>query len=264
MSPPSLAGLELASARQISKEKNSTFVEHPDITTETIANLHPSTSMFGALHISMLIAACLLFAISVTLLGLVCNSLAYGDSSIAKNSVIALSNGTVQNTFAYLPASVDTGSYWIIFAAGLGGTLDAPLVIFCILRRAPIRCKTCSFQAFYAAINSLSFLRISVGIAAMAYSFIGFSRSSSFDLNATPDERKRYPGRFTLEAFNCHLKDYVSSEENGRFNQWCSQGRAARWLLLPYILISVCLLLLSSIAIWKKKSKVVVLAQEIM
>lgn len=211
--------------------------------------------MFTILRTSILVVASLLFAVSVTLLGLICHSLVYENSSIAQDSVVIVSNGTTQNTFAYLPARVDTGSYWIIFAADLGGTHDAPLVIFCILIRAPIRCKTHSFHAFNAAIVALSLLRIGVGIAAMAYSFTAFSHSSIFDLGAVPDGNKRYPGRFTLEAFNCHLKDYVSSGEVDRFSQWCTEGRTARWLLLPYILLSVTILLLSSNAIWREKQR---------
>ena len=211
--------------------------------------------MFTILRRLILATACLLFAVSVTLLGLICHSLAYKDSSTAQNSVTVVSNGTIQNTFAYLPASLNSGSYWIIFAAGLGGTLDAPLVILCALRRSPIRWKTHSFRAFDAVIVVLSLLRIGVGIAAMAYSFIEFNNSSVFDLSAIPGDGKRYPGRFTLEAFNCHLKDYASSGEASRFSQWCREGTAARWLLVPYIVLSVCIFLLSSYTIWKEKEQ---------
>ncbi|MCJ1255367.1 hypothetical protein MMC24_003183 [Lignoscripta atroalba] len=177
-----------------------------------------------SLRVPMLVAAGLLFMISVTLLGLVSHTLAYSDSSTARNSVATFSDGIIQNTFAYLPASLNSNNDWIIFAAGMGGTLDAPLISILLLKRTPIRWKTRSFHAFNAGVAALSLLRIGVAIAAIAYTAIAFRNSSNFDLNATPESGRKYPGRFTLEAFNCHLRDYALEGEAGRFSRLCTEG----------------------------------------
>jgi hypothetical protein len=100
----------------------------------------------------ILLLTCLLFAVSVTILGLISHSLAYTDSSYAANTVATFQqtrsnydadgtlNGTEtsQNTFGLLPASLDSGSYWMIFAAGMGGVLDALLIALFMLRKKPL------------------------------------------------------------------------------------------------------------------------------
>ena len=100
---------------------------------------------------SILVETSLLFALSVILLGLICRSLAYVNSVDSKRTGnftdtynTADANGFVNGTairwrtFAYLPTQTDSGSYWIIFAAGLGGVLDSLLILFFVVRRSPI------------------------------------------------------------------------------------------------------------------------------
>jgi hypothetical protein len=99
----------------------------------------------------------LLFAISVTILGLISHSLAYTYGSEATNTEAELQktddllNGTkeMQNLFALLPARLDAGSYWIVFAAGMGGVLDAVLIISFMFRRKPIAMKFPGGKAGY-------------------------------------------------------------------------------------------------------------------
>ena len=103
------------------------------------------------LRVSMLALAGLLFALSVTLLGLICHSLAYIKSDASHQTATFIGtyetfdangrvNGTVtsQRTLAYLPSKVETGSYWIIFAACMGGLLDSLLIVFFVVRRSSI------------------------------------------------------------------------------------------------------------------------------
>ena len=99
-----------------------------------------------------MLLTCLLFAVSVIILGLISHSLAYTDSSYAANAVASFqqdrstydANGvvngteTLRNTFGLLPESLDEGSYWMIFAAGMGGVLDALLIAFFVLRKKPL------------------------------------------------------------------------------------------------------------------------------
>jgi hypothetical protein len=100
----------------------------------------------------LLLLTCLLFAVSVSILGLISHLLAYSDSSYAANTVASFQqdrsaydadgvvNGTetVRNTFGLLPESLEEGSYWMIFAAGIGGVLDALLIAFFVLRKKPL------------------------------------------------------------------------------------------------------------------------------
>ncbi|CAF1273848.1 unnamed protein product [Adineta steineri] len=136
-----------------------------------------------------------------------------------------LVNGTVtsQRTLAYLPSRLDVGSYWIIFAAGLGGLLDSLLIAFFVIRRSPMSItKTLIFDYFNAVVAILSLLRIGVDIASIAFSFAQFNNSDDFFFNGSTDSSLKYIGHFTLEAFNCNLKNYATDVET--FNQWCIQG----------------------------------------
>jgi hypothetical protein len=100
----------------------------------------------------LLLLTCLLFTVSISILGLISHSLAYTDSNYAANTVASfqqdretydangVANGTesLRNTFGLLPESLDEGSYWMIFAAGMGGVLDALMIAIFTLRKKPI------------------------------------------------------------------------------------------------------------------------------
>ncbi|UJR16884.1 hypothetical protein I4U23_003782 [Adineta vaga] len=212
------------------------------------------------LRLSISVIAILLFLLSVILLGFICNSLAYVNGDASQHTATFTNiyntydingqiNGTVtsQRTLAYLPSRVDIGSYWIIFAAALGGLLDSLLIIFFIIRRTPISItKTLVFDYFNATIAVLSLLRIGIDTASIAFSFVQFNNSNDFFFDGMTDSNNKYIGHFTLEAFNCHLKNYTTDTET--FNRWCIQGRVARWLLVPHLILSTLIFILSLIA----------------
>ena len=97
----------------------------------------PTSSALRFLHLSMVVATGLLFALSVTLLGLVSHSLAYINSNTVQGNTSI--SGDVPNhdlTILLLPTNLDNGSYWAMFAAGTGGTIDAILILLLIFRHS--------------------------------------------------------------------------------------------------------------------------------
>ena len=98
----------------------------------------------------------------------------------------------------------------------------------------------CVFDSFNAAVTVLSLLRIGIDVASIAFSFAQFNSSSDFVFNGAIDGDLRYIGRFTLEAFNCHLKDYTTDVDT--FNRWCVQGVSSfkSKLYRPWALMVPC------------------------
>jgi hypothetical protein len=139
---------------------------------------------------------------------------------------------------------VDGGSYSIIFAGGLGGLLDSLLIVFFVVRRTPISItKVCSLNLAQFHQNRMRYVCLitfyrGVDIASIAFLFVQFNNSSSFSLNGLTDSNSKYIGHFTLEAFNCNLKNYTTDVET--FNQWCTQGVSYLNLeFLPLLIVSV-------------------------
>lgn len=49
-------------------------------------------------------------------------------------------------------------------------------------------------------------------------------------------------GHYTMEAWTCQTQTLLSEFRRGDFRQLCQDGKAARWLLVPYIVLSLVLL----------------------
>jgi hypothetical protein len=84
-------------------------------------------------------------------------------------------------------------------------------------------------------------LRIGVGIAALIFSFIQYYDSSSFGLTLLRCGGLYDAGYYIMEAWTCQTQSLVSLF-GGDLRKVCGEGKAARWLLVPYIVLSLVLL----------------------
>lgn len=49
-------------------------------------------------------------------------------------------------------------------------------------------------------------------------------------------------GHYTMEAWTCQTQNLVPQSLNGEFGKLCVEGKAARWLLILYVVLSFVLL----------------------
>jgi len=98
------------------------------------------------LRLSIIVIAGLLFAISLTLLGLVSHEFVYINSSTTIHARTVFTKESeyedwpeTLRTFASLPGTLNYGSLGLMIAAGCGGILDSILIIALAFRYKPFR-----------------------------------------------------------------------------------------------------------------------------
>jgi hypothetical protein len=75
----------------------------------------------------------------------------------------------------------------------------------------------------------------------MIFSFIQYYDSSTFGLTLLRSGGTHDAGHYTIEAWTCQTQSLVSLF-GGDFRKLCGEGKAARWLLVPYVVLSLVLL----------------------
>lgn len=198
-----------------------------------------------------LISITLSLALSITLLGLISHLLSVLSSSSYKSHLIDVFTTSSSTAFpessptaspttslvpiAAIPQYLRPGSYWLILAASVGGILDALLALFFTLRREALW-KLAAVR-FELVVLGLAALRIAVGCAAIVFAFVQYYTSDVVVVaGLLAAEGGRYTeGKFTLEAWACQLSRLGGGSV---VEGWCREGRAARWLLVPYVVCS--------------------------
>ncbi|KAL9110359.1 MAG: hypothetical protein Q9227_005090 [Pyrenula ochraceoflavens] len=192
---------------------------------------------------------CLLFcfALSVTVLGLSANYLRYINGPAKHTTSTVLYDGG-QNTFLLTPQCLKKNSYYMVLASGIGGTVDAFLIIALLLTKSRYR------KASSATVNMVLYVAVAVisvgrSLAAAAWSWSDHARyDPTFDPSTTPiNPGSLYPagkGCFTPETYLSQIAKYIpESGDASHLRSISHQVEAARAITIPLtILYSVVLI----------------------
>jgi hypothetical protein len=118
----------------------------------------------------VIIANVLAGIISLVIIGLTADNLAYVHTPAVKNEVTSINYNTTisgkvahqQANIAVLPQNVRLGSYWMLLAAGIGGFVDSLLLggVLCWrrLKAAELQVENASVVSNYCSPWSVSFV----------------------------------------------------------------------------------------------------------
>ncbi|KAL2070184.1 hypothetical protein VTL71DRAFT_13210 [Oculimacula yallundae] len=194
----------------------------------------------------------LLIAISASLLSLIGSSLTWKASHKHETATFTSKDGAEQAVLVIFPLYLQIGSYAILIAAGCGGLVDQLLyLLFTLVKRNMFGSRIRNSMIAKTLIS----LRLCIGVAASIFSFVQYYGSSIFQMSYTPADGVYGVGHFTMEAWTCQTRERIVDGYQGNFGRLCKEGKAARWMLIPYVLLSILLL---GLEVWlgRRRSKI--------
>ncbi|KAL0479683.1 hypothetical protein AKO1_007529 [Acrasis kona] len=89
----------------------------------------------------------------------------------------------------------------------------------------------------------LALLRVAISIASIAFSFAEQNASGVYY-----HTRQDFKYSMTLDSYYCQINPYLSSTD-AHLSKYCHESRVGRWLMIPYLVISIVLVALSIFSI---------------
>ncbi|CZS96226.1 uncharacterized protein RAG0_05622 [Rhynchosporium agropyri] len=204
-----------------------------------------------------IVLSIILIAISASLLGLIGSSLSWKARHKHESATLTSGNGTESANLLIFPRYTQIGSYAILVAAGCGGLVDQLLyLLFTLVKRDIFGLRIPNLMIAKALIS----LRVCIGIGALVFSFVQYYDSGEFRMSMAPLEGVYEAGHFTMEAWTCQTRMRIDRGYRGDFERLCREGKTARWLLIPYVVLSILLL---GLEFWAGGSEVTVQRSEI-
>ncbi|KAF2088541.1 hypothetical protein K490DRAFT_55948 [Saccharata proteae CBS 121410] len=184
------------------------------------------------------VTALLLFALSVAVLALAVNGWHdyVDDGKTTTTAILERSDGS-QTHITKLPKQLNNGDAKGEIAAASFALIGSIAAFMLPAFNSPSR--NAYLYACYVASPFIS-MGFGAGIAAIAAASSIVNRSPSFNVDDFSINSVASMGRYAVEAATCELRhqNIISGNTKSDMNDWCKEMMAARWIIIPIIILS--------------------------